>query len=70
MTLDPARQFSRIHCQLPEGALIGKIVLPAMTSNICFGDAKGQTLFVTSSDKVYRSHYSRRDAAPMLRSKG
>ncbi|QFT30432.1 Gluconolactonase precursor [Labrenzia sp. THAF82] len=58
-----------IHCLSPEGALIGKIVLPAQTSNICFGGRDGMTMFITSSDKVYRVRSSRRDAAQVLREK-
>lgn len=56
-----------IHCLSPVGALIGKIVLPQQTSNICFGGATGQTMFITSSDKVYRVESTRRDAAHILR---
>ncbi len=56
-----------IHCLSPEGMLIGKIWLPAQTSNICFGGAEGQTLFITASDKVYRVASTRRDAAAVLR---
>ncbi|MEM1383467.1 MAG: SMP-30/gluconolactonase/LRE family protein [Pseudomonadota bacterium] len=52
-----------IHCLSPEGALIGKILLPSQTSNLCFGGAAGTTLFITSSDKVYRVESTRRDAA-------
>ncbi|WP_298985740.1 SMP-30/gluconolactonase/LRE family protein [uncultured Roseibium sp.] len=58
-----------IHCLSPEGALIGKILLPAQTSNICFGGHDGMTMFITSSDKVYRVHSHRRDAAHVLREK-
>ena len=58
-----------IHCLSPEGALIGKILLPAQTSNVCFGGQGGTTLFITSSDKVYRVHVNRRDAAQVLRKK-
>lgn len=56
-----------VHCLSPEGALIGKILLPQQTSNICFGGSSGQTMFITSSDKVYRVHSTRRDAAHVLR---
>lgn len=56
-----------VHCLTPAGALIGKIVLPQQTSNICFGGANGQTMFITSSDKVYRVESTRRDAAHVLR---
>ncbi|MEO0636502.1 MAG: SMP-30/gluconolactonase/LRE family protein [Pseudomonadota bacterium] len=52
-----------IHCLTPDGTRIGKIVLPTQTSNICFGGSDGRTLFITSSDKVYRVFSSRRDAA-------
>ncbi|MEM1391436.1 MAG: SMP-30/gluconolactonase/LRE family protein [Pseudomonadota bacterium] len=52
-----------IHCLSPEGALLGKIRLPAQTSNLCFGGADGKTLFITSSDKVYRVRSFCRDAA-------
>ena len=56
-----------IHCLSPEGGLIGKIRLPQQTSNICFGGPTGQTMFITSSDKVYRVQSSRRDAAQVLK---
>lgn len=56
-----------IHCLSPEGALIGKIWLPQQTSNICFGGEDGQTMFITSSDKLYRVDSSRHDAAHIIR---
>ncbi len=56
-----------VHCLSPEGALIGKIALPAKTANLCFGGADGTTMFVASSDRVYRVETTRRDAAHMLR---
>ncbi|WP_298842412.1 SMP-30/gluconolactonase/LRE family protein [uncultured Roseobacter sp.] len=55
-----------VHCLSPEGALIGKIRLPQQTSNLCFGGTDGQTMFITSSDRVYRVHTTRRDAAHVL----
>ncbi|MEM8693327.1 MAG: SMP-30/gluconolactonase/LRE family protein [Pseudomonadota bacterium] len=55
-----------VHCLSPEGALIGKIWLPQQTSNLCFGGADGRTMFITSSDKVYRVESSRRDASHVL----
>ncbi|WP_299964055.1 SMP-30/gluconolactonase/LRE family protein [uncultured Roseobacter sp.] len=59
-----------IHCLSPQGALIGKIWLPQQTSNICFGGDTGQTMFITSSDKVYRVNSTRRDASHVLRDPG
>ncbi|MEM6384090.1 MAG: SMP-30/gluconolactonase/LRE family protein [Pseudomonadota bacterium] len=58
-----------IHCLTPEGERIGKIGLPSQTSNICFGGEDGKTLFITSSDKVYRVFSSRRDAAHLMKEK-
>jgi gluconolactonase len=58
-----------IHCLSQEGALIGKIMLPSQTSNICFGGADGTTMFITSSDKVYKVLSTRRDAAQILKEK-
>ena len=58
-----------IHCLSPQGALTGKIKLPAQTSNICFGGDDGTTLFITSSDKVYRVESTRRDATTIARKK-
>ena len=58
-----------VHCLSPEGALIGKILLPSQTSNICFGGPDGKTMFITSSDKVYRVHSQRRDAAHVIKEK-
>ncbi|MEL6437190.1 MAG: SMP-30/gluconolactonase/LRE family protein [Pseudomonadota bacterium] len=58
-----------VHCLSPEGALIGKIKLPAATANLCFGGVDGTTMFITSSDKVYRVCTTRRDASHVLREK-
>ena len=58
-----------IHCLSPEGALVGKIALPQQTSNICFGGASGQTMFMTSSDKVYSVESTRRDASHVLKAR-
>lgn len=56
-----------IHCLSQDGHLLGKIRLPAQTSNLCFGGTDGQTLFITSSDCVYRVQTNRYDAAHQLR---
>ncbi len=56
-----------VHCLSSEGALIGKIALPAKTANLCFGGPAGTTMFIASSDRVYRVETSRRDTAHVLR---
>ena len=55
-----------IHCLTPGGERLGKILLPSQTSNICFGGPDGRVMLITSSDRVYRVHSSRRDAAHVI----
>jgi gluconolactonase len=54
-----------IRCLSPEGRLLGRIVLPAPTANICFGGGDGTDMFITASDKVWRVRSTRRDATGM-----
>ncbi|MEH6526973.1 MAG: SMP-30/gluconolactonase/LRE family protein [Sneathiella sp.] len=42
-----------IHCYHPDGTLIGKIFVPEEVSNLCFGGAKGNRMFITASTSVY-----------------
>jgi gluconolactonase len=56
-----------IRCLDQDGALIGKIVLPAATSNLCFGGPSDTDMFITSSDKVYRVRTTRQDAVTVAR---
>lgn len=56
-----------IRCLDADGSLIGKIVLPAATSNLCFSGPGGTDMFITSSDKVYRVRTTRRDAVSLAR---
>lgn len=42
-----------VHCLLPNGELIGKVLLPERASNVCFGGPKNNRLFVTASGSLY-----------------
>ena len=42
-----------VHVFAPEGQLIGKIHLPEIVSNLCFGGIKRNRLFITASQSVY-----------------
>ncbi|MFK7801998.1 MAG: SMP-30/gluconolactonase/LRE family protein [Anaerolineae bacterium] len=42
-----------VHVFAPDGDLIGKIHLPEPVSNLCFGGAKKNRLFMTASQSVY-----------------
>ena len=37
----------------PDGSLIGKINLPEICSNLCFGGVKRNRLFMTGSQSLY-----------------
>ncbi len=42
-----------VHCIGPHGALLGKILVPELVSNVCFGGRARHRLFVTASTSVY-----------------
>lgn len=45
--------FDGVHVFAPDGQRIGQIILPESTSNICFGGAKRNRLFITASQSLY-----------------
>ncbi|MEO1223884.1 MAG: SMP-30/gluconolactonase/LRE family protein [Pseudomonadota bacterium] len=42
-----------VHCYTPEAELIGKVLVPERVSNLCFGGAKRNHLFMTATTSVY-----------------
>ena len=42
-----------VHTYAPDGTLIGKIHLPEVCANLCFGGAKRNRLFMTGSQSLY-----------------
>ena len=42
-----------VHCLDPDGSLIGKVYVPEVVSNVCFGGAKRNRLFITATSSVY-----------------
>jgi len=42
-----------LHCFDPDGTLIGKLRLPEIVSNLTFGGAKRNHLFITATSSVY-----------------
>ncbi len=42
-----------VHCINSQGALIGKVHIPEIVSNVCFGGAKLNRLFVTATSSLY-----------------
>lgn len=42
-----------VHCINPDGVLLGKILVPELVSNVCFGGRAKHQLFITATTSVY-----------------
>lgn len=42
-----------VHCLAPSGDLLGKILIPELVSNVCFGGRAKHVLFMTATTSVY-----------------
>ncbi|MFK7750993.1 MAG: SMP-30/gluconolactonase/LRE family protein [Sedimentitalea sp.] len=42
-----------VHCIAPDGHLMGKILVPELVSNVCFGGRAKQQLFITATTSIY-----------------
>lgn len=42
-----------VHCLAPDGALIGKVHIPEMVGNLCFGGPKLNRLFIAGTSSLY-----------------
>jgi gluconolactonase len=42
-----------VHCLSPSGELLGKILVPEVVSNVCFGGRKRNRLFITATTSLY-----------------
>ena len=51
-----------VHCFSPEGRLLGKIYVPETVSNLTFGGAKGNRLFITATSSVYAIYVNAKSA--------
>ncbi|MCB1332734.1 MAG: SMP-30/gluconolactonase/LRE family protein [Roseivivax sp.] len=56
-----------VHCFAPDGTLLGKIRVPQVVSNLCFGGRDGQRLFITATRAVYRVFVDIHGAEPWTR---
>lgn len=56
-----------VHCFAPDGSLIGKILVPQIVSNLCFGGADGHRLFITATAAVYSIFVDVQGAEPWTR---
>ncbi len=51
-----------VRCYAPDGELIGKIHLPEVCANLCFGGRKRDRLFMTASTSVYALYLNNQGA--------
>jgi len=42
-----------VHCFEPDGTLIGKINVPEVVANVCFGGAKRNVLYICATTSLY-----------------
>ncbi|MGL5361886.1 MAG: SMP-30/gluconolactonase/LRE family protein, partial [Bosea sp. (in: a-proteobacteria)] len=42
-----------VHCYDPDGTLIGKIAIPELVANVCFGGPKRNRLFICGTTSLY-----------------
>ncbi|MDQ2778519.1 MAG: SMP-30/gluconolactonase/LRE family protein [Pseudomonadota bacterium] len=51
-----------VHCISPEAELLGKIAVPAVVSNLCFGGRHRSRLFICGSQSLYAMYVNKRGA--------
>jgi gluconolactonase len=56
--------YSGVTVWTPEGKLIGRIRLPEICGNLCFGGPKGNRLFMAASQSLYAVYVNTQGAAP------
>jgi len=42
-----------VHCYEPDGTLIGKILVPEVVANVCFGGLKRNRLYICATTSLY-----------------
>ena len=49
-----------MHCIAPDGHLMGRIRVPELVSNLCFGGRAKHELYITATTSLYRVTLNRR----------
>ena len=53
-----------VHCYLPDGTLIGKILIPELVANVCFGGPKLNRLFICGCTSLYSAYLAVNGISP------
>lgn len=51
-----------VHCIAPDGTLLGKILVPELVSNLCFGGRAKHQLYITATTSLYMVPLNRKGA--------
>jgi gluconolactonase len=51
-----------VHCVAPDGTLLGRILVPEVVSNLCFGGRGKHVLFITATTSLYSIALNRQGA--------
>jgi gluconolactonase len=51
-----------VHCHAPDGALLGKVLIPESVANLCFGGAKYNRMFICATTSLYAVYLNTRGA--------
>ncbi len=54
-----------VHCFDPDGTLIGKIKIPEIVGNVCFGGAKLNRLFIAGTTSLYSTYLAINGVSPI-----
>ncbi|WP_171097215.1 SMP-30/gluconolactonase/LRE family protein [Ruegeria sp. HKCCD7255] len=54
-----------VHCLSPDGQLIGKVKIPEMVGNVCFGGAKLNRLFIGGTTSLYSVYLNVNGVSPV-----
>jgi gluconolactonase len=55
-----------VHCLAPDGTLIGKVHIPEMVGNVCFGGPKLNRLFIAGTTSLYSVYLSVNGVSPLV----
>ena len=51
-----------MHCFAADGTLLGKILLPEVVANVCFGGRKRNRLFICATTSIFALYVNARGA--------
>jgi len=54
-----------VHCYAPDGTLIGKVHIPELVANVCFGGAKLNRLFICGTTSLYSVYLNVNGVSPV-----